>query len=238
MKDTYIFKRVEKKYIIDKKTKEELLSRISSRLTPDIHGISTICSLYLDTPDYLLIRNSIEAKVYKEKLRVRSYGVPSDDSKVFFEIKKKYKGVVYKRRVSMTYVEMLDYLKKGTRPCEGQIMNEIDWAMKFYRYPEPKMLIFYEREAYTCDEDEGLRITFDTNIRYRTEELSPSGKDRGKTILPSEAVILEVKTGGGMPLWLSRTLDELKIYPGKFSKYGRCYLEVYDNKKKGELLNV
>jgi hypothetical protein len=83
-----------------------------------------------------------------------------------------------------------------------------------------------------------LRITFDTNIRYRTEELSPSGKDRGKTILPSEAVILEVKTGGGMPLWLSRTLDELKIYPGKFSKYGRSYLEVCDNKKKGELLNV
>lgn len=238
MKDTYIFKRVEKKYIIDERQKEELLRRISQRLTPDVHGKSTICSMYLDTPDFLLIRNSIEATVYKEKLRVRSYGIPGEDSKVFFEIKKKYKGVVYKRRVSMTYREMREYIDHRVRPCDGQIMNEIDWAMKFYRYPEPKILICYEREAYTCTDDEGVRLTFDTNVRYRTDTLDPSDRDRGKVILPNGKVILEIKTGGGMPLWLSHTLDEMKIYPGKFSKYGKSYLDIRDNIKKGELLNV
>ena len=238
MKDTYIFRRVEKKYIIDKNVKEELLRRISSRLTPDVHGKSTICSLYLDTPDFLLIRNSIEATVYKEKLRVRSYGLPKEDSKVFFEIKKKYKGVVYKRRVSMTYGEMREYLKNRVCPCEGQIMNEIEWTMKFYRYPEPRALILYEREAYTCSDDESVRITFDTNVRYRTEKLTPEGGDLGKLIFPENTVILEVKTGGGMPMWLSSTLDELKIYPSKCSKYGNAYAEIRDNKKKGEILNV
>ncbi|MBR6807835.1 MAG: polyphosphate polymerase domain-containing protein [Clostridia bacterium] len=238
MKDTYIFRRVEKKYIIDKNVKDKLLEIISHRLIPDAYGKSTICSLYLDTPDYLLIRNSIDSTVYKEKLRVRSYGLPSADSKVFFEIKKKYKGVVYKRRVSMTYGEMCEYLARRVRPSEGQIMNEIDWVMKYYAYPEPRVLILYEREAYTCSENENVRLTFDTNVRYRTENLTPAGGDSGKNILPDDTVILEIKTPGGMPLWLSDALDKLKIYPSKCSKYGYAYSEIHDNMKKGKISNV
>ena len=132
----------------------------------------------------------------------------------------------------------MDYLTYRVRPIEGQIMNEIDWTMKFYGYPEPRVLIFYEREAYTCEEDDGLRLTFDTNVRYRTEELTPNGGDTGKPILPKDAVILEIKTGGGMPLWLSKVLDEMRIYPEKCSKYGKAYAEIRDNKMKGEFINV
>ena len=86
--DTYIFKRTEKKYLIREEDCEQLLSRISEHLYPDPHGKSTICSLYLDTPSFLLIRNSIDARTYKEKIRLRSYGTPSDQDRVFLELKK------------------------------------------------------------------------------------------------------------------------------------------------------
>ena len=89
-----IFKRVEKKYRITEATYLSLMERIGEQLEPDRYGKSTVCNLYLDTPDFLLIRNSIEAVSYKEKLRVRSYGIPKEDGTVFFEIKKKYKGTV------------------------------------------------------------------------------------------------------------------------------------------------
>jgi hypothetical protein len=165
--DVMIFKRWEKKYLINAFEYEKLLSMIGHRLEPDAHGKSTICSLYLDTPDFLLIRNSIDAVSYKEKLRLRSYGAPRDDSDIFFEIKKKYKGVVYKRRVILPIKDAFDYIESGTPPIDTQIMREIDYLMKFYRQPKPDVCILCEREAYFSREDEGVRLTFDIGLRYR-----------------------------------------------------------------------
>ena len=87
MSDIMIFKRYEKKYRLNKDEYSALLSIIRDKLVPDKYGVNTICSLYLDTPDFLLIRNSIDAVSYKEKLRLRSYGIPNADKKIFFEIK-------------------------------------------------------------------------------------------------------------------------------------------------------
>lgn len=203
-----------------------LLAEIGEYLTPDTHGISTICSLYLDTPDFLLIRNSIEAKTYKEKLRLRSYGTPNGKDKVFLEIKKKYKGVVYKRRVSMTLKQAEDYLDKGIRPESSQIMDEIDYAMRFYRYPLPKTLIAYERDAYYVKGMPDLRLTFDASVRYRTDDLFLEDGTEGKTILPDGTYILEIKTDGAMPLWLSHALAKYSILPASFSKYGTAYRDL------------
>ena len=90
-----IFKRVEKKYLVNEEQKNALFAIIADKLVPDQYGRSTVCSLYLDTPDYLLIRNSIDAKAYKEKLRIRSYGAPKAEASVFFEIKKKTQAKKY-----------------------------------------------------------------------------------------------------------------------------------------------
>lgn len=226
-KDTFVFKRVEKKYRVSKSEKDELLSEISDYLTPDPHGRSTICSVYLDTPDFLLIRNSIEAKTYKEKLRLRCYGTPDKNDKVFLEIKKKFKGVVYKRRVSMTLSQAEDYLLNGTRPEDSQIMNEIDYAMRFYRSPAPAMLIAYERDAYFVKDMPNLRLTFDSNVRYRVNNLHLDNGSKGDIIIPEDCYILEIKTDGAMPLWLSHALSKLKILPASFSKYGTAYREYF-----------
>jgi hypothetical protein len=240
MSDQFIFRRIEKKYRITPKQRTHLLQLVGHRLTPDPHGKSTVCSLYLDTPDFLLIRNSIDAKAYKEKLRLRSYGTPNENSKVFFEIKKKYKGIVYKRRASMKLSEAMNYINGGSPPFESQIISEIDYAMNYYRRPAPAMLIACEREAFFDTEAPDLRLTFDSDIRYRTCELSLS-KGADGTPLASD-IILEVKTGGAMPLWLAHALDACSIYPTSFSKYGTAYLRELqmcnEEKTKGEYKNA
>ncbi len=222
-KDICIFRRVEKKYRISKAEKEQLLQEIGGYLTPDKYARSTVCSLYLDTPTHLLIRNSIAAKTYKEKLRLRCYGVPTEASKVFLEIKKKYKGVVYKRRIALPLKKAKGYLEKRIIPEDSQIMREIEYAMKFYGFPQPKMMIAYEREAFYVKDVAGLRITLDSNIRYRETDLALEHGNEGIPIISDKEYIMEIKTGGAMPLWLSHALDKFKILPSSFSKYGTAY---------------
>lgn len=218
-----IFKRIEKKYRLTDGQRQALLERIGPCLIPDAHGRSTVCSLYLDTPDHRLIRNSIDARVYKEKLRLRSYGTPGAGSEVFLELKKKYRGVVYKRRVSMTLAEAEAYLGGGAMPQESQIMAEIDYAMRYYRRPVQAMLIAYEREAYDVREYPALRLTFDSAIRYREDALQLERGSAGRPVIPLGTTLMEIKTDGAIPVWLSHALDELGIAPASFSKYGAAY---------------
>lgn len=220
----------------------QLLDLIGMRLTADEHGKSTVCNIYLDTENYLLIRNSISAIAYKEKLRIRSYGTPKLSDRVFLEIKKKYKGVVYKRRVSATLREVMEYVKTGEKWMDSQIMREIDYAMHCYGHIRPAVVLSYEREAFYETESPSLRLTFDTNVRYRTDDLDMEHGTYGKTILPEDTVLMEVKTNGAMPLWLSHALDECGIFPSSFSKYGTAYREFSAPKEfvteKGELVYV
>jgi len=225
-KTIFSFRRVEKKYPISVSQQMALLSRIGHRLTPDHYGKNTVCSLYLDTPTWLLIRESIDAGAYKEKLRLRSYGTPNADTQVFLEIKKKCKGVVSKRRVQLPLHRAMAYVAGGEKPCEGQIMDEIDYALRLYRRPQPAMLIACEREAYFGKEDSNLRITFDTAIRCRHTNLQMEAGSDGLCLLPPDQVLMEIKTAGAMPLWLAEALDALAIFPGRFSKYGTAYQKI------------
>ena len=231
----FTFERIEKKYRINIEQKKRLISLFKGRLTADSHGKSTICSLYLDTPDFLLIRNSIDAKTYKEKLRIRSYGKVAPDGRVFFEIKKKYKGIVYKRRVLLPLSDAFLYIESGQKPLDSQIMSEIDYAMRYYREPKPTMMVMYEREAYFGRAEPDLRITFDSHIRYRSADLSPEFECYGTEILPEGELVMEIKTAGAMPLWLSHILDSERIFPSSFSKYANSYRD-YIN--KGEKHNA
>jgi len=227
-----IFKRIEKKYLISEEQYGALLRRICPHLKPDEYGRSTVLSLYLDTPDHRIIRSSIEAENYKEKLRLRSYGVAAADSAVFLELKKKYNGVVYKRRAAMTYAEAERYLRQGEKPFGSQIMSEIDWSMRFYGWPQPAMMIACEREAWFDEEHPDLRLTFDRGIRCRQQELYLSSGSVGTSLLPEGTVLLEIKTGGAMPLWLADALDAEGILPGSFSKYGAAYTHFLEEARR------
>lgn len=226
MADIMIFKRREKKYLITQEDYMRLMGLIKEKLAPDKHGKSTVCSLYLDTPSYLLIRNSIDAVSYKEKLRLRSYGVPNGEKNIFFEIKKKYKGIVYKRRVTMDLDTAYKYMESREKPFDSQIMREIDYMMKFYNYPQPNVCILCEREAFFGIDEPDVRLTFDRDLRYRRGFPNKENIREGTRIINANEYIMEIKTSGAMPLWLAGALSECGIYPGKFSKYAHAYYDI------------
>ena len=221
--DIKVFRRVEKKYLLSKKQYNSLMKELKKYIEVDTYDYSTICNIYFDTDDYLLINRSIEKPNYKEKVRLRSYGIPSKDSKVFLEIKKKYKGIVSKRRIAVSLKEIYIYLQTGKYPnCDEQIMNEIDYCFKFYKLM-PKVFLAYDRYAYKSIDNNNFRITFDTNIRSRTEDLYLENGDKGKLLFNDGEYIMEVKTLDAYPLWFVNILSSLKIYPTSFSKYGNVY---------------
>lgn len=226
------FKRLEIKYIVDFNQVNQLLHNIKDYIVPDAYGRSRICNIYFDTPSFELIRKSIEKPLYKEKLRLRCYGVPNDQSNTFIEIKKKFKKVVYKRRTNMNYHDALDYICNGKKPLiSTQITNEIDYFKKFYQDLQPAMIICYDREAFFGKQNSNLRITFDSNIKWRNTDLDLRNGDYGNKLLLDNQAIIEVKAIGSMPLWLTEQLDALKIYPGSYSKYGNAYKTINQQKK-------
>jgi len=221
--DTNTFMRYELKYIMDDTQYAAFRKAIQPYTRADAYGRYTVCNLYYDTEDYALVRRSLEKPVYKEKLRLRSYGIPGAQDDVFFELKKKYKGQVYKRRVSMGLKELRDHLASGAMPdVSRQVMGEIDYFLSLYR-PQPKIFIAYDRVALKGKDDESLRITFDENIRFRCDDLDLRSGDHGRRILDASQHVTEIKVHGAMPLWLSGALDRQHIYPASFSKYGYCY---------------
>ena len=219
------FKRYEKKYLLSAQQYKQLRQELDEYIEPDEYFESTVCSVYYDNENYSLIRHSIDAPVYKEKLRLRSYNVPGEDDLVFVELKKKYRGVVYKRRVGMTARQAEDYLAgRCPAPEENQMTREIDWFMKM-NAPSPKAFIACDRQAYRAKEDHELRVTFDENIRWRQTELTLTAGSHGQLLVQPGQVLMEVKIPEAAPLWLARMFSEQRLFPGSFSKYGVCYRE-------------
>lgn len=218
-----VFQRVEKKYLMTAETYQLFQKEIQDYMQADQYGLHTICNIYFDTIADELIRNSIEKPVYKEKLRLRSYGIPNYNSQVFLEIKRKYKGIVYKRRVAMTLKEASYYLEHGIRPKnDSQILKEIDYFIKFYK-PIPKLYLAYDRVAFFGKEDNNIRMTIDANIRSRKDDLALEQGDRGELLLEQDMYLLEIKVPNAYPIWLAEILSKLEIYPISFSKYGNIY---------------
>ncbi len=219
----HIFERYEIKYRISRRQMETLLKDMEPHMEGDKYGRSTICNVYYDTPDFRLIRRSMEKPVYKEKLRVRSYGPATPDSTVFVELKKKYKSIVYKRRISLTQAEAAAYLAGTGTVDDRQIVREIDYFTHYYAPLQPAMYLCYDREAFYDREDSSFRITFDDDIRWRTTDLSLCSPPSGERLLPEDIIMMEVKAATGLPLWLTAALTRERIYKASFSKYGTAY---------------
>ena len=233
-KTNYVFERTEKKYLLNEKKFNLFFQRIEPYMSIDKFGLHTICNIYYDTDTYDLIRNSIDKPKYKEKLRLRSYGVPNDNSKVFLEIKKKYNNTVFKRRISLSLQEAEDYLERGIRPdMDSQILNEIDYFIKLYK-PKKKMFIAYDRVALFGKKDQNFRITFDIDVRSRNYDLDLKNGDFGKAMDNFSGYLMEIKTTNALPIWLVNILSEFEIYPVSFSKYGNLYKQNLANESAAD----
>lgn len=228
-----VFQRYEIKYLMDRRQRDVILKAMEPYMSIDGYGHSSIRNLYYDTPDFRLIRKSLEKPVYKEKLRVRSYGPAAAGDPVFVELKKKYRDVVYKRRISLPQAQAEACLDGRMRLPDSQIGREIAYALEFYRELEPAVFLSYEREAFFQRDGGDFRVTFDENIRYRQTELTLDSEVWGKPILQPDQVLMELKTSGGLPLWMVHALSRQKIFKVSFSKYGAAYQDIFLTKQKG-----
>ncbi len=218
-----VMKRYELKYILNEEQTKYFKEQIKGRMLPDQYGLTSIASLYYDTNNYGLIRGSIDSQDFKEKIRLRSYGIATESSPVFLELKRKAYGIVYKRRVQSTLPDVEKFFQ-GSEDVfsSGQINKEITTFRDHYRNLVPACLIIYDRIAY-YQPDGDLRLTIDHNPRFRTDDLTLTKSMEGTSLLPEGSTILEVKVQEAIPLWLAKILSEGGIYKSSFSKYGTAY---------------
>lgn len=218
-----VMKRYELKYLLDAEKTSFLKERLVGHMELDEYGITSIASLYYDTPNYRLIRTSIEKPPFKEKIRLRSYGLATDTSPVFLELKRKADKIVYKRRVQST-IPLVDkfFAGEGDICAGGQINTEITTFRDYYENLVPACLIIYDRMAY-FEPGGDLRLTIDHRPRYRSDHLNLKESMEGTPLLKEGWTILEVKVQGAIPLWLVDILSEGRIFKGSFSKYGEAY---------------
>lgn len=228
------FKRKEMKYMLSTQTLAAIKHAMRGHMQEDDYGLSTISNIYCDSPDDVLVRRSMEKPVYKEKLRLRSYGACSPQDTVYLELKKKFDGVVYKRRLPLRLEEAMAYLDHGVYPQQdSQVLREIDYAVRTWNLA-PKLFVEYDRIAFFGVEDKEFRMTFDFNIRSRAHALRFDSHAPCTPLATRPYALLEVKAAQAMPEWLTRTLSTYAIYPVSFSKIGRVYTQRMTQEQKKE----
>ena len=235
----YRFERIEKKFWMSTMQYQALLPLFDEKMNRDRSGASTICNIYYDTPDYTLIRRSIERPLFKEKLRLRSYGIPGNADMVFVEIKRKLNGIGYKRRISVPFGEAKKLLRGEPLRCDNpQIEAELLAFIERY-HPQPMVYLTYLRYAMTAKDDPEFRVTIDRSLKYRMSEVENPSEDGMRPIMEDESLVLmEIKALGAIPRWLTEEMSRLKIYQAPFSKIGACYTRhiapnTYYGTKKG-----
>ncbi|MCP1102021.1 hypothetical protein M2454_001758 [Aequitasia blattaphilus] len=230
------FERYELKYLLTKQSKEHILLAMKPYMVLDDYGRTTIRNLYFDTSSFRLIRRSIEKPAYKEKLRIRSYQSVGPRDLVFVELKKKFNSVVYKRRLVLPeHQAASSFHYNRPLPIQSQIANEIEYFRHYYEDLHPTVFISYEREAYYSLDGSDFRVTFDENILYRDHDLSLQSDAYGTPLLKRGQTLMEIKTSGGLPLWMSHILTKEHTFKTSFSKYGTAYQQMMLGKAKGEL---
>ena len=219
-----VFKRYELKYLLTLDQQKQIIDAMEDHMAIDHYGHTRIRNIYYDTDNFRLIRSSLDKPLYKEKLRLRSYAPCSGADPVFLELKKKYDGIVYKRRLQMPYDQAVAWLSGDlSKTPDSQIGREVAWFMEFYKDLKPKVFLSYERQAWYSLDGSDFRVTFDRNIQSRTEYLQLTSPCSGTILLPENTVLMELKTSGGIPLWMTNILTRNQIYKTSFSKYGTAY---------------
>ncbi|MBR4863116.1 MAG: polyphosphate polymerase domain-containing protein [Oscillospiraceae bacterium] len=230
-----VFKRYELKFLLTLEQKDRVLEAITPYMQLDRYGRSSIRNIYFDTDTYRLIRRSIEKPLYKEKLRLRSYGKADKNTSIYVEVKKKFQSVVYKRRIAMTEQNAMAWLTEDHSRHDGsQIGNEIQYFLDFYKTLKPVLFLSYEREAYYATDGSDFRVTFDDNILCRQEALTLDSRVYGTPILPENMVLMEIKCSGGIPLWMTEILSREKLYKTSYSKYGTAYQTILFPQRRAE----
>jgi hypothetical protein len=222
------FNRFEFKYRSTFRERERLLESVGPFIRSDINadasGIYKISSLYYDSPGLLSFWEKIDGVKWRRKLRLRVYH--ATPSMAYLEIKQRIDKTVQKRRARMPLDEAEEWLRSlqanppSDPSSDDAVLREIEYLFKT-RHTEPKIVISYQREAFFATNEEGLRITFDSRLKYRSANLSLRERltEEGHYFCHPEEVIIEVKFNHRIPLWLCAAIQHLELQAERVSKY-------------------
>ena len=223
------FQRVETKYILDRVTLARLEGEMHAYLIPDDYATSTISNIYFDNDDFQMIQDSIPRRGGREKLRMRPYAAePTKDSQVFLEIKKKSEDVGFKYRLVSNLTSVVNYVEKGLADqtiSDERVKTEVELLQERYAGLKPKMVISYDRYSMKGSEDKKVRVTVDSNIRFRDYDVDLTLGRHRYPLLEEDMVIMEIKVPGEYTQWMSEILNKYGLEDQSFSKYGKAYLK-------------
>ncbi len=230
--------RYELKYLIDEPCARQVRDFVRSYLKRDPHAkpqmryAYPIYSLYLDDPGLMLFRATVQGQKNRIKLRVRYYD-HNPSSPLFCEIKRRVNDVILKQRAIIRR-EALDGLLAGCSPkvedlCDPDDVDSYSALREFCYlrntlHATPKMIIYYEREAWIASDDENVRITFDraAAAAHYAHTLEPQKWDDAKL----ESVILELKFDDRFPLWMRGLVQSCNLYRTTMGKYVHCMEQI------------
>jgi hypothetical protein len=219
---TAYFQRYEQKYLLNPVQYHALTGMLKDHAYIDDYGLTAVYSLYYDTPGFAIARKSRGKSTYKEKLRLRSYGIPRPGDTVYWELKKKLRGVTYKQRIPAPFTPAALEFQEDTHTS---VCNEIRWFFTYYQ-PLPQCLITYERLALRSGEHANLRITFDAHVRFSVSDFDFSRGPSGTPLLDANRFLMEIKTDRSIPLSLSASLTRLQLFPVAYSKYRTAFEQI------------
>ncbi len=229
------FSRFELKYILTREQQDFFASILPEYIEPDSsgdkYGRYSITSLYYDTDDYQAYWDKIEGHKFRRKVRVRIYGNPTatPETLCFAEIKQRINKTLQKKRVYISYASAEALCGASDDIPEETGMSGVDLeTVSEIRYLQstlqlrPAAVVSYDRMAFEGSEyDDGLRITFDTNLKGRTHDLTLLGTDNGenKFFIPPEWCIMEIKVNYRIPYWLTEMIGKYRFTLRRVSKY-------------------
>jgi len=227
-----VFERNETKYLITPFQASQLVEvLLASNMKPGYHDAYWVQNLCYDTENWDIIHTSMEKPYYKEKMRLRCYGMFETTDYLFLELKKKCSGVAYKRRLPILSNDILEYsIEEILSKDSSQISKELAYHIQRTSVA-PRLYIAYFREVFAGLLDDGLRLTLDSQISYRLDTLHFTEPQLGCALLNSNTILLEIKTLTNIPLWLAHLLCDIGIFSSSFSKYATCIMDWLEKSK-------
>ena len=229
------FSRYELKYLLTQQQHDDFVDILPNYLEPDTsgdaHGRYTITSLYYDSDDYRAYWDKIEGHKFRRKVRIRVYGqeTVTPDTRCFVEIKQRINKTLQKKRVVMTYASAEALCGHGESipeeddlsATDRDIVSEIRYLQATLQL-QPACIVSYDRRAFDgSDYEDGLRITFDTNLKGRTHDLSllSTGTAANQFFVPPMWCVMEIKVNYRVPYWLTEMIGHHRFTLRRISKY-------------------
>lgn len=218
--------RHELKYVINEAQAAAMIACVRPFVPPDVHARSggyPIVSLYLDSSDLRLCRESLDGVKNRFKLRVRSYS-DAPDTLCSFEIKRRLNRIIAKTRSWVSRAEVAALVGGASSPAARVGAREASLAQFLYYRTRlraaPVLRVRYMRQAFESTCGNPLRLTFDRQLQFNVTSKPNVGMNGGGwQPFPGQPVVLEIKFTGRFPAWLGRVVRALEIQDQSFSKY-------------------